>query len=165
MGETIHMKDLTLLEWVLLKLVYYHITKGLPLSLLHNALGLRRYRIDCPGDRFGNCKRCLKKLHYNQQEQSYFTEEEIEKLNNILQDKLTSTVEDLLSMIDTQKCHMFHDVKVEEYMRVFDEATTTVSKIPSEEEFQDIHNYWLNMTDEKFQEEEENLLDWAAANV
>ena len=87
------------------------------------------------------------------------------KLNNILQDKLTSTVEDLLSMIDTQKCQMFHDVKVEEYMRVFDEATTTVSKIPSEEEFQDIQNYWLNITDEKFQEEEENLLDWAAANV
>ena len=64
MGETIHMKDLTLLEWALVKLVYYHIRFVLLPSLIAStftdALGLRRYKIDCPGDRYGNCKRWRK---------------------------------------------------------------------------------------------------------
>ena len=68
MGETIHMKDLTLLEWALLKLVYAHIRFVLLPSLIAatftDALGLRRYRIDCPGDRYGNCKR-WRKVHIN----------------------------------------------------------------------------------------------------
>ena len=62
------MKDLTLLEWALLKLVYTHIRfvllPSLIASIFTDALGLRRYRIDCPGNRFGNCKR-WRKVHIN----------------------------------------------------------------------------------------------------
>ena len=68
MVETIHLKDLTLLEWALLKLVIYHIQNVLRPTLLASiftdGLGLRRYRIDCPGNRFGNCKQ-WKKVHIN----------------------------------------------------------------------------------------------------
>ena len=62
------MKDLTLLEWALLKLVYTHIRfvllPSLIASIFTDALGLRRYRIDCPGNGFGNCKR-WRKVHIN----------------------------------------------------------------------------------------------------
>ena len=68
MGDTINLKDLKLLDWALLKLVYYHIQyvlrPTLVASIFTEALGLRRYRIDCPGDRFGNCKR-WRKVHIN----------------------------------------------------------------------------------------------------
>ena len=68
MGETIHMKELTLLEWALLKLVIYHIQNVLRPTLLASiftdGLGLRRYRVECPGNRFGNCKQ-WRKVHIN----------------------------------------------------------------------------------------------------
>ena len=66
MVDTINIKDLSLLEWALLKLVFCHIRHLLQPSLVAStftdALGLTRYKIDCPGDRYGKCKR-WRKVH------------------------------------------------------------------------------------------------------
>ena len=68
MGETINLKDLKLLDWALLSPTYGHIRFVLLPSIIasefRDALGLRRFRIDCPGDRYGKC-RWWRKVHIN----------------------------------------------------------------------------------------------------
>ena len=55
MGGVINLKDLLLLDWALLSLVVYQI-KFVLMPTMHfefrDALGLRRLRTTCPGDRY-----------------------------------------------------------------------------------------------------------------
>ena len=68
MPATIHLKDLTLLDWALLKLIIYYIQNVLSPTLIasqfRDALGFRRLKLDCPGNRFGKCKK-WRKVHIN----------------------------------------------------------------------------------------------------
>ena len=68
MPPTIHLKDLTLLDWALLRLIIYYIQNVLSPTLVaaqfRDALGFRRIKLDCPGNRFGKCKK-WRKVHIN----------------------------------------------------------------------------------------------------
>ena len=55
------------------------------------------------------------------------------------------------------------NIIIEDYMEVFDKSTGADSKELDHEEMQDICDYWMNLSDEKFLKKESNLLDWAAA--
>ena len=96
-------------------------------------------------------------------QQDLFTEEEIQQLNNILDQQLQRSVDELVNNIDQEKSQLFHDVNMGDYLRVFDDATTKPSKYPTDEEFHEIQTHWLNMSEEEFELEENNLLEWAAA--
>ena len=87
-------------------------------------------------------------------------------LNQCLDKQLNRSVEQLMENINTdQNTQIFHDVNMDEYHTIFDEATNKPSTFPSEEEFQDIQNHWLGMPQEQFEIEEDNLLEWAAATL
>ena len=113
----------------------------------------------------GSLFRHLKIFHKTEQtsmKDNLFTEE-VMKLNIILDQQLDRSVEELMNSIDTHKSQQFHNVQMDDYLRVFDEATTTPSTELTEEEFHQIQEYWLNMPTEQFKLEEQNLLEWAAA--
>ena len=95
-----------------------------------------------------------------------FTEKETELLNQCLDKQLNRSVEQLMENINTnQNTQIFHDVNMDDYLKMFDEATNKPSTSPSEEEFEDIQNHWLGMPQEQFEREEDNLLEWAAATL
>ena len=79
---------------------------------------------------------CIKK-------QDLFTDEEIQQLNTILDQQLQRSVDELINNIDQEKSQLFHNVNMDDYLKIFDEATTKPSKYPTDEEFKEIQTYWL----------------------
>ena len=94
-----------------------------------------------------------------------FTEEEVNQLNCILDNQLDRSVEDLMNIINANESQQFNNVDLNDYLKVFDQVTTAPSKDPTEQEFQHIQEYWMNLPDEQFQTEEQNLLEWAAITL
>ena len=94
-----------------------------------------------------------------------FTEEEVNQLNKILESQLSSSLEDLMNTVNTDKSQVFNNLDMTDYLKVFDQITNTPSSAPTEEEFQQIQDYWINMNEQQFQQEEENLLEWAAITL
>ena len=84
-------------------------------------------------------------------------------MNTILDQQLQRSVDELINNIDQEKSQLFHNVNMDDYLKIFDEATTKPSKYPTDEEFKEIQTYWLNMSEEEFKIEEDNLLEWASA--
>ena len=81
--------------------------------------------------------------------------------NKKLDQSIDQSIQEIINSIDSQQ-EIFQNVNMEEYMQVFDEVTSLHSKTPTEEEFNEIQQYWLNLPDEEFVIAEENLLEWAA---
>ena len=81
--------------------------------------------------------------------------------NKKLDQSMDQSIQEIINSIDSQQ-EIFQNVNMEEYMQVFDEVTSLHSKTPTEEEFNEIQQYWLNLPDEEFVIAEENLLEWAA---
>ena len=86
---------------------------------------------------------------------------EVSALNKQLDQSMDQSIQEIINSIDSQQ-EIFQDVNIEEYMQVFDEVTSRQSKTPTEEEFNEIQQYWLNLPDEDFVIAEGNLLEWAA---
>ena len=86
---------------------------------------------------------------------------EVSALNKQLDQSMDQSIQEIINSIDSQQ-EIFQNVNMEEYMQVFDEVTSLHSKTPTEEEFNEIQQYWLNLPDEEFVIAEENLLEWAA---
>ena len=81
--------------------------------------------------------------------------------NKKLDQSMDQSIQEIINSIDSQQ-EIFQNVNMEEYMQVFDEVTSLHSKTPTEEEFNEIQQYWLNLPDEDFVIAEGNLLEWAA---
>ena len=94
-----------------------------------------------------------------------FTEEEIQLLNQCLDQELNRSVDQLMNHINKDQSQLFHNVNMEDYLTVFDDATNKPSACPTEEEFKQIQDHWLNMSQEEFEIQENNLLEWAAATL
>ena len=90
-----------------------------------------------------------------------FTENEVGALIQQLVSEMDKSIQELLDNIDDQQL-IFKDIDMDDYLQIFDEITKAPSKIPSEEEFKDIQDYWLGMNVQEFASAEENMLDWAA---
>ena len=113
-----------------------------------------------------NCKICgkhMKKGSMFVHAKRFHTQKEdpmdLTDVNNL--NKLDQSIQELISYIDSKEEIFQHPINMEDYMKVFDESTTQKSITPTEE-FNAIHQYWLNLSDEEFLMEEENLLEWAA---
>ena len=94
-----------------------------------------------------------------------FTEEEVNQLNRILDNQLSNSLEDLMNTINTDKSQVFNNLDMTDYLKVFDQAANTPSSDPTEEEFKQIQDYWINMNEQQFQQEKQNLLEWAAITL
>ena len=70
-----------------------------------------------------------------------------------------------MNTINTDKSQVFNNLDMTDYLKVFDQAANTLSSDPSEEEFKQIQDYWINMNEQQFQQEEQNLLEWAAITL
>ena len=86
----------------------------------------------------------------------------VNNLNKELDQKLDQELQELINYIDSKEEIFQHPINMEDYMKVFDECTNQKSTTPTEEEFEAIQQYWLNLSDEEFLLKEENLLEWAA---
>ena len=67
--------------------------------------------------------------------------------------------------IKRDNSQIFHDVNVDECLNIFDEVTNQPSSLPTHEEFQEIQGHWLNIPQEEFEREENNILEWAAVTL
>ena len=77
---------------------------------------------------------------------------------------MDDSIKALLNNIDNKQI-IVKDIKMDDYLKIFDETTARNSQISSEEEFKDIENFWMSMDEHEFALAEENLLDWAAATL
>ena len=92
-----------------------------------------------------------------------FSVEEVNHLNQQLDQQLQQSAEELINKVDKEKSQQFQNVNMEDYMKIFDEATSKPSQYPTDQELKDIQYYWINLSEEAFIVEEQNLLEWAAA--
>ena len=97
-------------------------------------------------------------FHKEDTQLNLFTEEEVNQLNRILDNQLSSSLEDLMNTINTDKSQVFNNLDMTDYLKVFDQVTNAQSSDPNEEEFKQIQDYWINMNEQQFQQEEQNLL-------
>ena len=113
----------------------------------------------------GSMYRHVKIFHKPQQPnmKTEFSEEEVNRLNQQLDQQLQQSAEELINKVDKEKSQQFQNVNMEDYMKIFDEATSKPSQYPTDEELKDIQYYWINLSEEAFIVEEQNLLEWAAA--
>ena len=102
----------------------------------------------------------VKRFH-TQKKEDIMDLTEVSALNKQLDQSMDQSIQEIINSIDSQQ-EIFQDVNIEEYMQVFDEVTSRQSKTPTEEEFNEIQQYWLNLPDEDFVIAEGNLLEWAA---
>ena len=98
----------------------------------------------------------VKRFH-TQKKEDIMDLTEVSALNK----ELDQSIQEIINSIDSQQ-EIFQNVNMEDYMKVFDESTNQKSTTPTEEEFEAIQQYWLNLSDEEFLKKEENLLEWAA---
>ena len=94
-----------------------------------------------------------------------FTEEEITRLNTLLDNRLSYSLEELMNNINKEESQVFNNIDMTDYLKVFDEATNKDSAEPTEEEFKQIQDYWINIDQEEFQQKEQDLLEWAAIRL
>ena len=117
----------------------------------------------------GSMYRHLKIFHKPEEpcvkKQDLFSDEEVKHLNTVLDQQMQQSAEELINKIDKDKSQLFHNVNMDDYMNIFDKATTAPSQYPTDQELKDIQYYWINMTEETFKIEEQNLLEWAAATL
>ena len=69
---------------------------------------------------------------------------EVSALNKKLDQSMDQSIQEIINSIDSQQ-EIFQNVNMEEYMQVFDEVTSLQSKTSTEEEFNEIQQYWLNL--------------------
>ena len=99
-----------------------------------------------------NCKICgkmMKKGSMYVHVRRFHTKKEDLTEVSALNKQLDQSIQETINRIDSQQ-EIFQDVNMEEYMQVFDEVTSLHSKTPTEEEFNEIQQYWLNLPDEEF---------------
>ena len=85
----------------------------------------------------------VKRFH-TQKKEDIIDLTEVSALNKKLDQSMDQSIQEIINSIDSQQ-EIFQNVNMEEYMQVFDEVTSLQSKTSTEEEFNEIQQYWLNL--------------------
>ena len=100
--------------------------------------------------------------YHKKEEPELMLPEEVDALNKKWDQDMNTCIKELSEQIDLNVNH-FNNINMDDYLKIFDESTNKPATMPTDEEFQDIQNKRLNMSDTEFQEKEQDLLNWAAA--
>ena len=85
----------------------------------------------------------VKRFH-TQKKEDIMVLTEVSALNKKLDQSMDQSIQEIINSIDSQQ-EIFQNINMEEYMQVFDEVTSLQSKTSTEEEFDEIQQYWLNL--------------------
>ena len=85
----------------------------------------------------------VKRFH-TQKKENIMDLTEVSALNKELDQSMDQSIQEIINSIDSQQ-EIFQNVNMEDFMKVFDESTNQKSTTPTEEEFDEIQQYWLNL--------------------